>query len=161
MMTNGTLWVEVVTSGGPAWVEARHVTPGRPAPIEADRRSMIEVRDQLVDLIRHGEPFTHLVSGRGLYMEMSDEIAAVPQSRVDPLLTHILRDGDAESKQLIDALSMPLVKGDGYEVPIELRNFECLIVGEGWNRWALYFERGTDKRPLLVGVSTAKALVTA
>ena len=122
---------------------------------------MIAVRDELIDRIRHGEPFTHLVSGRGLYMQMNDEIAAVPQSRLDPLLTHILRDGDAESQQLIDALSMPLVKDDAYEVPIELRNLEYLVVGEGWNRWALYFERGTDKRPVLVGVSPAKALVGA
>ncbi|MDH3249909.1 MAG: hypothetical protein OEQ47_13155 [Acidimicrobiia bacterium] len=129
MMTNGTLWVEVVTSAGPAWVEARHVTPGRPERSEADRASMIEVRDEVIDRIRHGEPFTHLISGRGLYMEMSDEIAAVPQSRVDPLLTHILRDGDEESRQLIDALSMRIVKDDAIEVPVELRNFEYLIVG--------------------------------
>ncbi len=122
---------------------------------------MIEVRDELYGMIRHGEPYTHLISGRGLYMQMSDEIASVPQSRVEPLLTHILRDGDAESKQLLDALSMPVVKDTDYEVPIELRNFEYLIVGEGWNRWALYFERGTDKRPVLVGVSPARALVGA
>ena len=161
MMTNGTLWVEVVTSAGPAWVEARHVTPGRSEAGGTSRSSMIEVRDEVYGMIRHGEPYTHLISGRGLYMQMSDEIASVPQSRVEPLLTHILRDGDAESKQLLDALSMPVVKDTDYEVPIELRNFEYLIVGEGWNRWALYFERGTDKRPVLVGVSPARALVGA
>lgn len=122
---------------------------------------MIEARDELYDRIRHGEPYTHLVSGRGLNMQMGDEITAVPHSWVEPLLTHILRDGDAESEQLLDALSMPLVKDDAYEVPVELRNFEYLIVGESWNRWALYFERGADKRPMLVGVSPAHALVGA
>ena len=161
MMTNGTLWVEVVTSAGRAWVEARHVTPGRTESSDAAKESMVEVRDELNDRVQHGEPYTHLVSGRGLYMQIGDEIASVPQSRVDPLLTHILSDGDTESKQLVDALSMPLVKDDAYEVPIELRNFEYLIVGEGWNRWALYFERGADKRPVLVGVSPARALVEA
>ena len=72
MMTNGTLWVEVATSAGRAWAEARHVTPGRTGPTEAAKDSMVAVRDELFDRISCGEPFSHLVSGRGLYMQVGD-----------------------------------------------------------------------------------------
>ncbi len=155
VMMNGTLWIEIATPNGDAWVEARYLTS---ASNTDDRRNEMRVMAQSVaEDISQDRPIAPLISDRGFYLVLGDEMQVVPQGQIDAVINQIMDRGSGESMELIEAFGRLEPRGPRPEIPIEFRNFHAQVVSDETRHWAILFDEGPEAALRPVGVCRVEA----
>ena len=175
--TGGVIWIEVDVEGAVGWIEANHAVanPTDALPME----TVAGVLERLAGAVRGEKGLDGVLSGRGLYVAHHAPPFRLTRKRataavVDPTPFRwwaptddrpTLRGpfGEVVVSSLLDAM----VRSAYFELPhdpepgevlYEFTNFEQVALGTREDGWVMFFERGIDGVPLLVGLMKRGAL---